>query len=98
MFFSTNKSILELLLISLKDSGLIYEGKLYYSELKKNTIKDFLKDKWKWNKPDIIEAIKHWRKNELLELDDNEILIFKFTEVFHYQEPLVTRQIGSFRI
>ena len=98
MFFSTNKSILELLFITLKDQCLLYEGEFYYSEQRKNVLKDFLKEKWKWNKADIIETIKYWRRQGWLELDENDILIFKFTEVVRYEEPLIARQIGSFHI
>jgi hypothetical protein len=97
MHFSTSKSILELAFISLKNTGLLYFGNQYYSELKKNILKDFLKNEWYWNKIDAIYAIKVWRDEGLLELQ-NDCLIFKFTEVIKQSNALTVSQIGNVKL
>jgi len=78
--FSISKSILELAFFRLKDSGFLFYGQEYYSEIKKNTLKDFLKNEWKWEKKQVIHAIKVWRDSSLLE-SNGDSLVFKFTQV-----------------
>jgi len=75
MHFSTRKQILELALLDLRDSGYLFQGKDFYSEQEKNVLKEFLKNKWKWTKEQVIKAIKKWREEKYLELE-GEILKF----------------------
>lgn len=81
MHFSISKVMLELAFLKLKDKGFLYEGPIHYSELRKNTLKDFLKEEWKWNKRQVIKAIKEWRRTHFIELVGDDHLVFKFTQV-----------------
>ena len=90
MHYSTSKTILELAFLDLKNKALLYEGQIFYSELKKNTLKGFLKSEWHWNKKQTIQAIKEWRSNSLLRLNDNDCLEFIFTEVNRLSNYYIT--------
>jgi len=80
MHVSNNKAILELAFIALRDTGALYCGSKYYSELHKNTLKNFLKTTWNWDKHSVIRIIKYWLTQDFLELNGN-VLIFKFITV-----------------
>jgi len=91
MHFSTSKIILELAFQRLKQKALLYEGENYYSELVKNTLKNFLKNDWKWDKKQAVNSIKEWRKKSLLKLNSSECLVFMFTEVPKNKNYYITK-------
>jgi hypothetical protein len=80
MQYSVSFPVLEMAFLQLKDSGLLYSGKLHYSEYHKNVLKDHLKKNWKWKGRHAIQAIRLWMKRKWIDLD-GDCIVFLFTEV-----------------